>query len=128
MKKGLVETGRMDVLLARSVHICTWGSIDLLRDRIGMRVGIPGETIEKWLGVQDLSPDYVLSMAITGSAQNPEYDFAETGIKIASLAARGLSGEGTIGKWIKSWVPAVDREIAPPAIRPFPWEKTAQTY
>ncbi len=121
-KNGLVQMSRMEALLAGSIHVSTWGSMDLLRDKIEMQAGIPSDMLEKWLGMENLSPDYVLPISISGSTENPQIDKTQAGIQLASLAANRLSGEGVFGKWVKNWIPASDAQNIPAAKRPFPWE------
>jgi len=121
-KEGIFNFGRMDAMLDRSVHVCTWGTVDLLADRIGMQAGIPSATIEKFLGIQGLSPDFVLQIPITGTSKEPQLEIVQTGIKIASLAVGKISGDGAVGGWLKSWLLAPEAREVPPAKKPFPWE------
>ncbi|MBU6447176.1 MAG: hypothetical protein KGQ49_07245, partial [Verrucomicrobia bacterium] len=41
IEQGVLTAGRFDALLDDSIHICTWGSIDLIRDRLDMFLGLP---------------------------------------------------------------------------------------
>jgi hypothetical protein len=126
LKNGLLTTERMDLLLADSVHLCTWGSIDIGDDRIDMILGIPADTLSSAFGLRNLPSSYVLKVQVRGPTENPEFVTGPAAAKIAALLAtqtipvkKGPLG-GILG--IVGNAAASDGD-APPPKRPFPWEK-----
>jgi len=121
--KGIVETERMDALLADSIHICTWGHIDLIKDQIDMVLGLPADTLQQFFGIKHLPKNYVLQIAIRGSIQEPEIVKGPALAKIAALIAAGqLSKKGLLGNLAKPLFSLPEEKEAPPPQHPFPWE------
>jgi hypothetical protein len=126
IQSGVITLGRMDALLSNSIHICTWGDVDVNKDELHMFLGLPADTLEKSFGIQTLSRNYVLKIPIYGSISNPEFD---TGSAIAKITAMAVSkqipsaGGKILGGLINAVTQAQDDGDAPPPNRPFPWEK-----
>ncbi|MGB7977742.1 MAG: hypothetical protein WCF19_01120 [Chlamydiales bacterium] len=118
LHQGRLVTGRMDALLADSIHICTWGSIDLRKDQLDMTLGIPSDTLKKAFGIKNLPKNYVMTMPIRGSTQKPEIVTGPAVAKIAALIA--ASQNEILGELLSK--PKEEKEI-PPAQRPLPWER-----
>lgn len=126
IQNGVVYTGRLDALLAGSIHICTWGSIDLLRDRLNMTLGIPADTLRSAFGIENLPQNYVVQVPIRGSTSHPEIEKGAATGKIAALAATQqipLKKKTLLGGLIHAIaVPKEDPDVPVPK-RPFPWER-----
>lgn len=120
---GQVQTERMDALLADSIHICTWGRIDLIRDQIHMFLGLPADTLQKSFGIQNLSPNYVLKIPIRGSTKEPDIATGPAAAKIGALIAAGnVPKKGWLGGIANLFSNPKEDADVPPAKRPFPWE------
>lgn len=115
--RGIIKTGRLDALLADSVHICTWGTIDLLRDKLDMTLGLPADTLEKSFGISNLPKNYVLKIPVKGTTKKPEIDKTSAAAKIAALIAIRKTGifNGFFSKKEEKDIPKPNQ--------PFPWEK-----
>ena len=129
VENGLIETGRMDALIAGDIHICTWGDIDLVRDRLQMVLGLPAETLAQSFQIQNLPRSYVMKIPIRGSTKDPEFETGPAAAKIAAMAAAqqipkagGKAGKA-FGGLLNLFSQAKEDEDAPPPNRPFPWEK-----
>jgi hypothetical protein len=118
-----LELGRLDALLADSIHICTWGSINLLTNHLEMNLGLPADTLESSFGIKNLPANYVMKIPVQGTLQNPEIVKGPAAAKIAALVAAGQIPKkgflGGIAELISK--PKQEKDIPPPA-RPFPWE------
>lgn len=123
IEKGIVDTGRMDALVADSIHICSWGDVDLINDKVHMFLGIPAGTLRKSFGIKNLPPSYVLKIPIRGSTKNPELVKGPALTKIAAMVAgREISKKGFLGGIADLFTNPKDDETIPAAKRPFPWE------
>lgn len=124
MDKGLLQAGRMDALLADSIHVCTWGNIDLIRDQIDMFLGLPADTLQQSFGIKNLPSNYVLKIKIRGTTKEPEIVKGPAIAKIAALIAAGqIPKKGILGGLADLIsIPKEEKDV-PPAKRPFPWEK-----
>ncbi|HSX11296.1 MAG TPA: hypothetical protein VLF94_06260 [Chlamydiales bacterium] len=120
---GILEAGRMDALVADSIHICTWGHIDLMRDQIHMFLGIPAKTLRKFFGIRNLPEHYVLKIPIQGSTGHPEVVKGQAVARVAALVAGSqVSKRGYLGSLNDLFHPAEEEDI-PHAQHPFPWEE-----
>lgn len=118
---GVLETSRVDFLIDRSIHICTWGSIDYLNDQLDMFVGLPAETLQKSFGIEKLPTEYVMKIALTGSMKKPKLASHAAATKIAALLAAQQSHHSWLSSGIMSLFGETDTSVPPPN-RPFPWE------
>lgn len=122
IEHGIVQTGRMDLLLADTLHVCTWGEIDLLNDQLHMSLGIPADTLRKAFGIKNLSENYVLTIPIRGTTKNPELVKGPAIATISALVAgKQISKKGFLGG-LSTLIHPKEDETVPPAKRPFPWE------
>jgi hypothetical protein len=127
IQNSVVETGRLDVLLADSIHVCTWGNIDLKHDRLDMFLGLPAETLAQSFGIKELPSNYILKIPIKGTSSKPELITGPAIAQITALVAAQNLPIPKIGKIVGKVVNSVsqlknERDV-PPANRPFPWEK-----
>jgi hypothetical protein len=119
--QGILTAGRLDALLADSIHICTWGQINLLNDQLNMVLGIPGDTLRSAFGLSELSDDKVLIIDIKGTTSHPEINKGAAAAKIAALIAK----EGFKGPLagVSDFFSSKESADVPPPNRPFPWER-----
>lgn len=116
LQNGLLETERMDALIADSLHVCTWGPIDLNKDRLKMTFGIPADTLKQVLHLKQVPADYVLKIPVTGSTRNPTLSAGAALAKIAAfLAAEKVPGGAILNLF--------ENQDVPPPQLPFPWER-----
>ena len=121
--QGMHTAGRMDALLADSIHVCTWGSINLLRDQIDMFLGLPADTLQKSFGIKNLPANYVLKVKIRGTTKEPEIIKGPAIAKIAALIAAGqIRSKGFFGGLADLISTPKEEKDVPPAKLPFPWQ------
>ncbi len=125
LQKGVLHTGRMDALLADSLHICTWGDIDLIADRLHMYLGIPADTLTQSFGIHNLPYSFVLKVPITGSTKDPDLEKGPATAKIAAMiAGQQIPKKGKIfGSLVNQFIHANEEKDIPPPNLPFPWER-----
>ncbi len=113
--RGILKAGRMDALLADSIHVCTWGRIHLIKDRMEMILGLPADTLQQAFGIKNLPETYIFKIEVRGSTKDPEIAKGAAAVKIAALIATGQSSLAEL---------FTKQKEAPPAKRPFPWEQS----
>jgi hypothetical protein len=124
LNEAILRLDRVDFLIANSIHLCTWGTINLQKDEINMNLGLTASVLRSSFGIKNVSDPYVLKIPIRGSSKNIEFVTSGATAKIAALLAgeqipkKGIFG-GIADIFIK---PKEDKEV-PLAKRPFPWEK-----
>ncbi|MBS0626250.1 MAG: hypothetical protein JSS32_09390 [Verrucomicrobia bacterium] len=127
IKNGVIDSGRLDALLGDSVHVCTWGRINMNTDQLDMYLGLPADTLSNSFGIQGFNPDYVLKIPIRGTTKNPELQSGPAAAQIAAMAAAQnlpLPKAGKIiGKVFSAAAQLKNDPEVPPAKRPFPWER-----
>jgi len=118
LENGVVQTGRMDALAASSIRFCTWGDMDLSKNRIKMILGLTADTLKNAFGLKKLSNDYVLKIPITGTIEQPKLDTGSAAAKIAAmLATEHAPGGGILNIFLQP-----EKDVPPPN-KPFPWER-----
>lgn len=120
LENGLLQTGRMDALAAKSVRFCTWGNVDLVKNRLDMTLGLTSETLQRAFGLKQVSDSYVLKIPITGSIQDPKLAVSAGAAKIAALLAAQHAPKGAGGLLNLFLQP--DSDIPKPN-KPFPWDQ-----
>jgi hypothetical protein len=118
-----LNLGRIDALLARSVHLCGWGQIDLIHQTVDGTLGLPADTLAR-LGIPNLPSKYVMKIPVSGPISDPNFASKPAIAKIAALIASQQipKPKGIFGKLLPSAPPVpLDKDV-PEAKRPFPWE------
>ncbi len=120
---GILDADRMDALLADSIHVCTWGSVNLIKDELHMNLGLPADTLKQSFGIATLSDSYVLKIPIRGTTKDPDIVKGPAAAQIAALiAGNQIPKKGFFGGLAELFShPKEDKDI-PPAKHPFPWE------
>ncbi len=127
LQNGTLKTGRLDLLLAHSVHLCTWGNIHLQNSKLRMYLGLPASTLASSFGISGLNPNYVLKIPVRGTISKPELETNSAVAQITAVAASQKLPLPKVGKLFGKIVQGVaelksDKDV-PPAKRPFPWER-----
>ncbi|MDD5644798.1 MAG: hypothetical protein PHO00_05060 [bacterium] len=85
LRKGIARYSRMDTIIANSFHTATWGSIDIVNDRLDIMLGLTSDTLDKVFDLEDLPENYILEIPIYGSTSNPKVDWSKAAATIGSL-------------------------------------------
>lgn len=126
VQNGVLFAGRLDALLADSIHICSWGKVNLLNEELNMYIGLPADTLASSFGITGLSSDYVLKIPLRGTISNPDLVTSPAVAQITSMAATQALPVPKVGKVLDKITKTAsqiknDKDV-PPAKRPFPWE------
>ncbi len=121
LENGILYSDRMDELLNDSIHVCTWGNINLLSKEINMILGICADTLRRAYGLQNLSSDYVITVPIRGTLDNIKIDASAATAKIIGLSAMKQIGGG-LGSIVGGVLTHIDNDNDIPEPKtPFPW-------
>lgn len=127
MEKGIIECKRADVLLSDSFPLATWGSIDLVKNKVNMILGLSGQALGHAFDLKRMDPNSLIQIPIKGSTQSPRFDTARATAKITALKLQEHKNTaGLIGGLLGIAATAGDKEQAPPqpTTHPFPWQQT----
>ena len=97
VKQGVATYERSDMLVGGSLHLATWGFINLTNNQMDMVIGLPADTLDDAFDLEGLAADYVLQIPVKGTTEAPEIDWASAGRQVAALAAEKELG-GKLGK------------------------------
>jgi hypothetical protein len=133
IKQGLIHCERTEILIADTYEVAVWGTIDLVKDRVHMVLGLTASCLKKAFGIKDLPEGYVLQIPMTGRTNNVRINTKKATAKVALLLAwqqKDLAGAAAggpfgaaVGGLLNKFVQLPDFDAkAPPAKRPFPWE------
>ncbi len=135
LKDGVLTSDRTDILIADAYQICSWGTIDLMKDTVDLTLGLTSSCLKKAFHIKNLPEAYVLQIPMTGPTNDVQVDTGVATTKIAALllweqkAALGDRVGGSAGDLLGGFlnkigpVPGADNK-APPAHHPLPWENT----
>ena len=124
IKNKILQTGRLDALLSNSIHICSWGKIHLLSEKLDMYIGLPADILYRSFQIKNLPDDYVHKIPLRGTISNPKLDTSSATAQIASMAATQSLPIPKVGKLFEKITKTAsqiknDKDV-PPAKRPFP--------
>lgn len=123
VQNGVIKTQRLDALIGDSLHICTWGTINLPKDQVRMFLGLPADTLEQVFGIRGLPPSYVLKLPIKGSPAHPRLETSGALAHIAALtAAKKLKHNDFFGGKIGT-LAQPDSDTPAPTTQPYPWAR-----
>lgn len=87
MHQSIVRLEKIEAWVSGDIHLFFWGEIDLQKNRLRMKLGIPKDTLSKFFAITKVSDDFLLTLSIKGSPDHPKIDRKEALAKIASLLA-----------------------------------------
>ena len=119
---GTLYISRMDLLLADSLHICSFGSIDLISYKVDMLLGITADALEKSFRLSGLSEDYIMEIPLKGNINKLKIDKKFALSKIAELLAPQRGESHLSFKDLFKMFKPESKKIPPPK-RPYPWER-----
>ena len=125
---GVVTIERLDVLLADTFHIATWGSVNLLADQMRATVGLTAQALKKAFGLKRIADSQMLQIEVRGSTSKPKVNTGKALTQIAQLVGQETTGE--VGTLIGDILDAtgsdpLSRKVPAATTSPFPWESDA---
>ncbi len=133
IKEGTVDVERTEILIAETFDIAIWGTIQPVKNKVDMVLGLTADCLSKAFSISNLPQDYVLQIPMTGTLQDVKINTGKATAKVAALLALkqadiagGVAGGpagALFGKFINKLgsLPLNDKGT-PPAKHPFPWE------
>jgi hypothetical protein len=118
VKNGVMKLQRMDFLINNQIHLCTWGYINLINQKIDMVLGITADALRRYIGIKNLPRDFVLQVPISGTLSKIKIDASEASTKIAALVA--AQAVGRLGFFLGTAFSGNSK--VPPPKKPFPWD------
>lgn len=121
----ILYSRRLDVLLAEKLHLATWGSADVGRDRSDLTLAFMPDTMERVFSITVAAND-ALHVPITGPLSSPSIDFKKAGADLARLRAQEeVSGENPLAGALLGAVTGKTTggggPVPPPSVTPLPW-------
>jgi hypothetical protein len=119
-RNSIFKTNRLDALIENSIHIATFGDMNISKHKLNMVLGIPKDTLEKTFQIKNLPNDFILQVPIKGTFEKPNVKIKQTIAKLIMLLAFQKDQESkTLLKILKK----LDKEKFPPPNTPFPWQE-----
>ncbi len=126
MQHGNLICQRCDIMLENTLHVATWGNVNIPQDRVDMVVGVFGDGLARALRLEGLSPSYVMQLPVRGTMATASIDKTSTAAKLASLRMSGSQNttQSLIGDilGLATTVTSPDAPVPPPTTSPLPWE------
>ncbi|GAB4191190.1 MAG: hypothetical protein Tsb0015_12880 [Simkaniaceae bacterium] len=127
LKEGKLKIQRTEVLFNNEYQIAFWGDVNLIKKKVDLILGLTSSALKGAFGLKKMSPDYVLTVPISGPFANIKIDTSEATRKIAILIAKEKGIAPSKGLWGEAFgvieTFADDQSKVPPPKKPFPWEE-----
>lgn len=122
LSKGILNLKRLDMLVANSYTVATWGSLNLNLQQADLILGLSGKSLEYAFGVQGLGEKYMLQIPLRSANGKVELDKKKATARITALIAQSKGGpEGKLlGNILDAALSIGDS--SPPPTQPFPWK------
>lgn len=129
MKDGQMTFQRMDMLIMDAYPIATWGTVNFVKDKVNMVIGLTARALNTGLNIPGLDGDYMLQIPFKGTIDNASIDKKRATAKIAALVASNRGPEGLfIGTALRIASGELNEEKAPaPTTNPLPWQTAGDT-
>lgn len=126
MQNGVLKLERVDLLLDKSYPLAAWGTVDFIKDRVNMVIGIRGTALANAFNIIDLSPDYMLQLPLKGSTSNPSVDKRKAAARISALVAQTQGPQGMLVGTVLEVASGslTDDPVPGPTTSPLPWDGT----
>src|SRR5262245_51258796 len=74
MKEGKIKLKRADMLVSDTYHFASWGTVDLIGEKVDMLIGVAGNTLSRALQIPALKSSLMLQIPFKGPLSNPKLD------------------------------------------------------
>jgi hypothetical protein len=112
IKNGVLKIERTDFLVDDTYQFAVWNQINLNTLKLDLKVGIPKNTLETVIGINNLPKDYTIILKLDGNIYSPSLHKSSA---IKQIAALFLLKQLPLG-------PVPKTSEAPKPREPFPWE------
>lgn len=135
VQNNICTVERTEILINNSLELCTFGQLDIAKEKVDMVLGLTAQCLKKAFGIGNLPPNYILQIPLKGPMDNVKLGTKKATSKLtalllwqkSALAAGSLGGKGTgalLGDLIGKMATLPDNNAkSPSAKHPFPWEK-----
>ncbi|MBJ7449617.1 MAG: hypothetical protein JHC93_04580 [Parachlamydiales bacterium] len=125
LNSGKMTYDRLDALINNEIHIASWGQVDLAQKRVDMFLGLPPDTLNRFLRIPSIPSSYMMVLPMKGPYGNVKVNWSKAGTQVASLITQLTGGTGLlVGKLFDIFSHQMSKnKIPPPTFTPFPWEK-----
>lgn len=124
LDKGILNLKRVDLLVANSYTLASWGNLNLVNQQADLVLGLSGQSLLYAFGVQGLDDDYLLQVPLRTANGKVEIDKKKATGRITSLIAQtqgGIQGK-ILGNILDVALSTNGEATPPPATKPFPWK------
>lgn len=122
---GILSLKRLDMLIANTTPLASWGKIDLKNHEADLIIGLSAYSLYHAFGIQGLDEQYLLQVPVHSSNGKVAIDKKKATARISSLVAQTQGG--TTVKLLGNLLDLAlsdNGEIAPPpTTEPLPWSR-----
>ncbi len=121
--KGILKISRVDMLIDQNFPIAMWGKVDLIKDKLKLKLGLTPLALYRSRGIQ-IATDTLFILPIIGSSSRPSIDVKKAAGRIASESLKGQGIEGQIPAFALDLLTGnlKEQETPKPTTLPLPWE------
>jgi hypothetical protein len=122
---GILKMKRLDMLIANSYTLASWGDINLNNHYGDLVLGLSAQSLQYAFGIQGLDEQYILQIPLHSSGGKVEIDKMKASGRISSLIAKtqGGSRNKILGNILDLALDKPGNSPPPPTTQPFPWKE-----
>lgn len=128
MRDGVAHISRFDILIDQQIPIAIWGTVDFIKDRVQMTLGLSAEALSRSFGLKKLPKGYMMQLPIRGTTSDVHIDQAKSAAKVGALIAQLKSTPqgALIGNILDVLGGGLTEKKPPrPTTNPLPWAKNS---
>lgn len=124
LTEGNLTLQRIDMLISDRFPIATWGSVNFIKDRVDMVIGLSGYALSHAFDLGPLDPNDFLQIPLKGTTANASIDKRRATARISALVAQSHgSPQGLVIGTVLNIVSGglTEERSPPPTTNPLPW-------
>jgi hypothetical protein len=120
---GLVSFERLDMLIANTYSLASWGTVNYIKDQADIFLGIPAQTLDQVFGISGLDSQYLLQVPLRVRNRKVDIDSKKLAAQITALVAQKKLGskKDLLGGVLNLVMPDLQGTSPQPTTTPFPW-------
>lgn len=126
LQAGLLRLGRMDMLMLNRYPMALWGKVDIIKDKVDLRIGLTGTALSQALNLKNLDKSYMMQLPLKGNMGHAGIDKTKAAARISALVAQNQGGAHglIIGTFLDIAGGSLSEDKVPPSTTsPLPWEE-----
>lgn len=123
LDQGILDLKRVDLLIANTYTLASWGKINLTQHIADLIVGLSAQSLQYAFGIQGIDEHYLLQIPLHSEKGKVQIDKKRATGRISALIAQSQAGKTgkILGNLLDLALSSSNEVAPPPTTQPFPW-------